>query len=161
MKRLCALLCLLLALCACTASTPQEPAPQFQLYFISAGDYGPAITPQPYTGDLPPSPQALIHALLAGPEDDDLISPFPGGLTLRGCKPEDGCLQINFSEHYGGLADISLTLADYCLVLTLCQLESVQSVEILVAGSPIPHRSHQILIPQEALLALEGSTPSS
>ena len=58
----------------------------------------------------------------------------------------DGVLSLDLSEHYSGLSDVSLTLADYCIVLTLGQLESVEQVEITVAGRPLSYRSHQVLI---------------
>lgn len=159
MKRLTPLLvAFLMFLCACTASKSPDSSHSLQLYFTATDPHGPAIVGQPYPASQSPSPRDLILALLNGPENDALSSPFPRGLTLRGCKLEDGHLLVNFSEQYGGLADISLTLADYCLVLTLCQLEGVERVEITVMGNPIPHRSHQILTAQEALLALEDST---
>lgn len=159
MKRLALfLITVLMLLCACTTQKPPDCSHTLQLYFTAPDPHGPAIVGQPYTASQSPSPRDLILALLNGPEHDTLSSPFPRGLTLRGCKLEGRHLLVNFSEHYGGLADISLTLADYCLVLTLCQLEGVDSVEITVMGNPIPHRSHQILTAQEALLALEDST---
>lgn len=162
MKRLTALLlCFLLALSACSNPKEANTSSEFQLYFTTNGDYGPAIVSQPYTGNLPPSPQDLILALLAGPADDTLFSPFPTGLTLRGYKLENGRFLVDFSEQYSGLSDISLTLADYCLVLTLCQLDSISSVEITAAGSPVPHRSHQVLTPEEAFLTLDRFPSSS
>ena len=56
------------------------------------------------------------------------------------------------SEAYSGLSDISLTLADYSIVLTLAQLEEVVSVEIQAPAYFANYRSHQILLPEEAVL---------
>ena len=36
-------------------------------------------------------------------------------------------------------------------MLTLGQLESVEQVEITVAGRPLSYRSHQVLAPEEVL----------
>jgi hypothetical protein len=61
-------------------------------------------------------------------------------------------LLVGFSEQYGALADVSLTLADYCVVLTLTQVEGVDTVEISTQGYQASYRSHQLLDPQEAVL---------
>ena len=63
-----------------------------------------------------------------------------------------GVLLVGLSEQYGALADVSLTLADYCIVLTLAQVEGVETVEISTQGYQASYRSHQLLDPQEAVL---------
>ena len=95
--------------------------------------------------------EELVNALLAGPTQDGLVSPFPQGLSLQSWELEDGLLTLNFSEQYGGLADISLTLADYCLVLTLSQVEGVDTVQIQSAGHTYHSRSHQTMKADEVL----------
>ncbi len=123
------------------------------LYFCTDPDvhHGPAIQSQPYSG-ASPGVEELVDALLDGPTESGLVSPFPQGLSLQSWKLEDGLLTLNFSEQYGGLADVSLTLADYCLVLTLSQVEGVDSVQIQSAGHTYYSRSHQTLRADEALL---------
>ena len=59
---------------------------------------------------------------------------------------------MGLSEQYGALADISLTLADYCVVLTLSQLAEVEQVEITAQGHWAVYRSHQELSAEEAVL---------
>lgn len=154
MKRLlaAALLLTYLFLCACTGKQTSSTSTGLQLYFLSSDPHGPAIAGQPYSGSQSPSPDTLLRSLLAGPDAEGLYSPFPSNLTLRGCVLTDGCLHVDFSEQYGGLTDVALTLADYCVVLTVCQLEGIDKVEITVAGSGAPYRSHQILTVQEAVL---------
>ena len=92
-----------------------------------------------------------LALLLAGPTQGGLVSPFPQGLSLQSWELEDGLLTLNFSEQYGGLADISLTLADYCLVLTLSQVEGVDTVQIQSAGHTYHSRSHQTMKADEVL----------
>ena len=151
------LLGLLLLLTACAPRQPKTNEPQLALYYLSTQEHGPALVSQPYYGKA--DPWAMILALLEGPNSDALRSPYPSELTLRGCKLKDGRLTVNFSEHYGELAAVDLTLADYCLVLTLCQLEEVDTVEITVMGRPIPHRSHQLLTQEGAVLILNHTLP--
>ena len=65
------------------------------------------------------------------------------------------------SGQYDGLSDIALTLADYSLVLTLCQLPEVECVEIVSQGGNQLYRSHQLLSGQEAVLFDEVIAPGS
>ena len=124
------------------------------LYFCTGSQthHGPAIQSQPYSGPAGPGVEELVAALLAGPTQEGLVSPFPQGLSLQDWELADGLLTLNFSEQYGGLADVSLTLADYCLVLTLSQIEGVDTVQIQSAGHTYHSRSHQTLKPGEAVL---------
>lgn len=139
--------------------TPEEGA--YLLYFPVSGEYahGPALDAQPYEGEEPPGVQALMEALLAGPTQEGLTSPFPRGVTLTAWEQKEGnVLHITLSEQYSGLADISLTLADYCIVLTLSQLQGVDGVEIQSDGYSVNYRSHQLLRPEEAELRFPGAT---
>ena len=61
-------------------------------------------------------------------------------------------LLVDLSEQYGALADISLSLADYSIVLTLSQAEGVEEVEITAGGRRVNYRSHQLLSAGEAVL---------
>ena len=153
MRRVLCALCLTAAL-ALSGCGPSGGDSGVLLYFCTDAQthHGPAIQSQPYTGPSGPGVEELVNALLAGPTQDGLTSPFPQGLSLQSWDLEDGLLTSNFSEQYGGLADISLTLADYCLVLTLSQVEGVDTVQIQSAGHTYHSRSHQTLKAEEALL---------
>ena len=138
----------------CTAPKGEGQA-DYLLYFAADGEqeYGPALDTQPYAWEEPATVDTLLEALLDGPTREDLASPFPRGVTVSHWElDEDGTLRLTLSEQYSGLADISLTLADYCIVLTLCQLEGIEGVEIHSAGYSINYRSHQLLRPGEVEL---------
>ena len=153
MKRIFAL-ALILALCltACGTAVKGEKE-EYQLYFLSREDSGGALVPVPYQEREEPTPRQLLTALLAGPEDQETAAPFPAGVFLRSCRLEEGVLYVDLSEDYGGLSDVRLTLADYAITMTLCQLEQVDGVCITAAGQPLSYRSHQILTPEEAVLS--------
>ena len=153
------LIVLSLALLAACAASP-GPEQQVQLYFASTRNSGASLVALPYRGDEPsPGVDALLAALLAGAlENEEAASPFPRGLSVLSWELRtDGVLSLDLSEHYSGLSDVSLTLADYCIVLTLGQLDSVEQVEITVAGRPLSYRSHPVLSPAEVLLETELS----
>lgn len=162
------LLALLALCCACSKKQAAVEA-DYVLYFLADEQtaHGPALGTEPYLpregepgleGEEEPNPGALLGALTAGPRTETLRSPFPARTTFQWWEwdPErPGHLRVSMSEQYGGLTDISLTLADYCIVLTLAQVEGVESVEILSAGRSISYRSHQDLTSEEAELTVQ------
>ncbi len=164
MKRLSALLLALLAVlvaCGQTPATPSGQSTDYALYFQpDSYTAGAALVPQAV--QLPPDiskAEALITALLAGPTEKGLLSPFPNGVTLRSWSLQEGLIHVNLSEEYGGLSGMDLTLADYAIVLTLCQLEEVEGVTITVENDLMPFRYRQTLYPQDVLLTDLPETP--
>lgn len=168
MRRRVALLVLsLLFMMGSGCGVPEENV-GYQLYFLAntASGHGAALDTEPYVGiggwqgqgtqeQEEPTPGELLQALFSGPKTESLSSPFPKGVTVQWWEWDeetDGNLRVGLSEQYGGLTDISLTLADYCIVLTLSQLEGVESVEISSEGHMANYRSHQMLRPDEAVL---------
>ncbi len=165
-KRRLTLLTVLLALLSllpagCAGEREEEGG--YDLYFLAArgGGRGAALEAQRWTAGEDPDPGELLSALLAGPQGEELSSPFPKGVTLQSWAWDEkvpGKVLVVLSEQYSGLTDISLTLADYSVVLTLSQLPEVESVEIQSTGYSANYRAHQTLSPEEAVLSdpLEG-----
>ena len=143
-------LCLVLA-ALCTACRGQEPPMEgYRLYFVvpAGQQHGSAVIAQPWQGEEEPSPQQLLQALLNGPTQEGAESPFPMGVRVIRCEwseENEHHLEIVLSEQYSALTDISLTLADYCIVMTLTQLPQVDSLEIQVQGTGSGYRSHPVL----------------
>ena len=97
--------------------------------------------------------EALVECLLSGPLSDQLRSPFPEGVyQLSPPVLTDGVCEVDLSERYGGLSGVELTLADYCITFTLCQLPGVEAVTIDVEGEPIPYRARQVLRVEDVAL---------
>ena len=72
-------------------------------------------------------------------------------MALRGWTLEDGLLTVDFSARYASLSGVSLTLADYSVAETLCQLDGVDAVEITAEGDYLPYRDHQRLTGEDVL----------
>ncbi|MGI5962836.1 MAG: GerMN domain-containing protein [Lawsonibacter sp.] len=140
----------------------------YQLYFLAdtSSTHGAALGTEPYapagkgttnaSGSENPTPGKLLQALLEGPKTEGLTTPFPKGVTYQWWVWDEetpGNLRVGLSEQYGGLTDISLTLADYCIVLTLSQIEGVETVEIVSEGHTSNYRSHDLLQAEEAILS--------
>jgi spore germination protein GerM len=149
------LLTLLVSLGGCGRGQEAQQS-ELVLYFLtdSGIGHGCALGTQSCSLAAPDVDQ-LLAALFAGPTQEGLTSPFPSGVAVRSWEWDtevEGNVKLRLSEQYSGLTDISMTLADYCIVLTLTQLEGVESVEISSSGYSANYRSHQILRPEEAML---------
>ncbi len=160
----CLLSALLLALISCGGEQSTAGEGAYRLYYLSRATSGSALAWEPWSPEenREVAPEELLEVLLQGPQDEDLQSPFPRGTALVSCSwdgENQGNLLIRLSEQYGGLSDVSLTLADYAIALTLGQLEGVTSVQISATGLSGASRSHQMLIPGEAELEdIPGTT---
>jgi spore germination protein GerM len=128
-----------------------------------------ALLPEDHTLPQGQEPiQALLDLLLAGPTQENLTSTIPQGTTVRSWSQKDGVVTVDFSSRYGSLSGVSLTLADYSVVLTLTQVEGVEGVVITADGAALPYRDHQLLtaddtaLPQqEAAADTDGETENT
>ena len=93
-----------------------------------------AVNSVAYTGEE--NVVGVLRALLAGPQEGSgLRSPFPEGTELVGWKRNGSIVQVDLSQEYSQLTGMEQTVADYCIVLTLVQLEGVDGVRIAAEGS--------------------------
>lgn len=135
-------LLLLAALLLLSACQSQEPQDTLNLWFPSNPNTGDQ-TAQAVAFEAAPEAETsgselvegLSKALFAGPKSESLVNPFPEGTRLLSWKLHDGQLDLELSGEYGSLTGVDLTLADYCLALTLCQLDGVERVCLTVAGA--------------------------
>ena len=91
--------------------------------------------------------QRLLQRLLAD-------VPMPGGTTLLSLSVLGNWARVDFSRQYARLAGIDLTLADYCVTLTLTQLDGVNAVSITSGGRELPYRETQTLTAADPLLSM-------
>lgn len=155
MKRGCMFLLafvLTVGLCACSAGQKEEGS-RFRLWFITNPSLGSvSLGTEEYSGAQ--TVPALVEALLAGPSaESGLVSPIPEGVSLQGWEQSSRAVQVDLSHPYNELSGVDLTLADYCIALTLTQLDGVDGVRITVNGVELPQRSRQLLRPGDVLFS--------
>lgn len=149
MKRLAFLLAALLLLGACGET---EQAEGMRLWFPVDLD-SPRHSAQAVAWETAAAPEidtveSLVDALLAGPRGETLAGLFPEGTRLVDWSLRGGELSLKFSEEYDTLSGADLTLADYCLVLTLCQLEQVDRVCIVTGDR---EEDRRVLSPEDVI----------
>ncbi len=154
MKKLSLLLAavLLFGLCAC-AAMPAKEEEGLSLWFISrwpGNQTELASLDYEGKGEVP----LLMEALLEGPgQNTGLISVIPEGTELLSWRQQGNMVHMDLSQPYSALTGVELTLADYCITLTLTQLEGVGSVHITVNGRELPQRSKQVFRADDVVLS--------
>lgn len=81
--------------------------------------------------------KTVVGELIKGPQSDKLSSAIAVGTKLLNIETKDGVCYVNFSNEFiskttSGSTATMLTL--YSVVNSLCELENVQSVQILING---------------------------
>lgn len=116
--------------------TPVEVAAA--LYFRREGGDGLGFELRKFRltdGKLPV--KAVLSALIAGPEEKGLLPLLPAELTVRSAWMEDGCCHADLSAHLLDLSEAERALAVLSITDTLCSLDTVERVQLLVEGQPI------------------------
>ena len=120
--------------------TPTEMT--VKLYFVSAGENALGIERSVPYADAAGS--TAIEALIAGPTDAELTTwpalgtAIPESTELLGLTIEDGVATVDFSaefENGGGTFSVTSRLAQ--VVYTLCEFDTVDSVEFYIDGEPV------------------------
>ena len=160
---LCTLVLLVIGCAVGTATVRQEPeGTAYQLYFLERtladADGGDALRAEERAIDdtgctAEETARLLLEALLRGPKDPLLESPFPKGTSLVSAERVGTELRVDLSAAYGGLSGVEPSLADYAITLTLTQLPDVARVRITVLGEELDYRSRQVFLSRDVLLA--------
>jgi germination protein M len=93
----------------------------------------------------------LMGRLLAGPEDKTLESPFPNGTELRSLSLDGSRAVVDLSAAYGALSGAALTMADYCITMTLTQIPDINTVSITVLGQELAYRDRHVFTNSDVL----------
>lgn len=143
---------LLFGLCACSFVQSAEEN-SLSLWFVSQRENGnPELKSYHYEGaaDVP----SMMEALLTGPAvTTGLRSAIPEGTRLLSWSVKGDLAKLDLSEPYDTLEGVALTLADYCITLTLTQLENVKNVHITVNGRDVSRRGKQIFSASDVVLS--------
>lgn len=82
----------------------------------------------------------VLRLLMGGCEDKNFRMPMPAGTKLQLCQIIGSTVWVDFSAAYGQRSGIELTMADYCVALSLVQIPSVYTVRITVDGRGLAYR---------------------
>jgi len=160
------LLCCMFVLCTGCAFAQKEEletVPVYDLYFrvahLGSATGADAIAVQPsdiavdVEADANLLAKKLMDALLSGPWDTALRSPFPAETALRSVRISGGHATVDMTPAYATLSGVELAMADYCITLTLTQIPEVRSVQTTVNGGLLAYRSSQNFTARDVLIS--------
>lgn len=153
----------LLALAACASPAPPEAQEEgTPIYYLAAEDAsrgGDRIRACYETLELGPDASvgdeaaAVVGRLLEGPADRALESPLPAGVELLSLEVRDRTAYVDLSGGFNQLAGVELSMADYCLTLSLTALDGIGAVRITAQGRPVGQQPKQIFYERDVLLS--------
>ena len=157
---------LLLSCCACTGvSHEKDPGITLPLYFLARAESahgGDVLRRSDEHFDLPESApplekaQAVVERLLSGSQDDSLLTPFPSDAELISISIRNARAYVDLSG-ISRLKGIELTLADYCLTLSLTAIDGIESISVTGNGHALVQQPRRIFYPHDVLLSTGDS----
>ena len=154
-----ALALVLLALAGC--GVVQKEQEGLRLYYAASldthrgGDAIDSVTidwdelPQ---GDQVARAESVLALLMGMCREKGFQSPIPDGTTLRSVTIIGGTACVDFSGSYGQLSGMALTIADYCVALSLTQLDGIYAVRITVNEQELAYRDNDLFLAGDVLL---------
>ena len=96
--------------------------------------------------------QYIMELLLGGCTAEGFIAPIPVGTQLLSCTVTGGTVSVDMSSEYDQLIGIDRTIADYCITLSLMQLDGIYAVRLTVAGELPADRTSEVYTSEEVQL---------
>ena len=160
-RRLTLLAAALLVLLSAACARPEEPETEDGrlLYYLSPEETargGDAITGIRVDLDLPedaaPAEEAaaVVDRLIQGAEG---YGTALADVQLRSVNIVGRRAYVDFSPNYASLTGIQLSLADYCVTLSLTQIEGISAVTITAGGRDLFYRDTAVLMGRDVLLS--------
>lgn len=103
-------------------------------------------------GDKTARVAAVLSLLMGECHEKGFQSPIPAGTTLRSAEVKGSTAWVDFAGSYGQLSGMDLTIADYCVALSLTQLEGIYAVHITVNGQELAYRDSNMFLASDVLL---------
>ncbi|MBR1969193.1 MAG: GerMN domain-containing protein [Clostridia bacterium] len=98
--------------------------------------------------------KTVINELMKGSKDENSKSAIPEGTKLLGIETKDNVCFVNLSSDFisrGGTSSLETTLTLFSVVNSLCEIDNVKSVQILINGETGLEFGNYVLdIPYEA-----------
>ncbi len=99
--------------------------------------------------------EEALRLLLGECETVGFRSAIPAGTKLLSSRLVGSTVQVDFSTPYRQLSGMDLTIADYCVALTLVQIPGVYTVRITVDGEELAYRDTNLFRAEDVLFTSE------
>lgn len=155
-KLLCLVLAVLTVLSAAGCGSVEETVEGLSLYTLTHAEARPggdiitaSVVPWNELPDERLEQAKVVMELLMQSEN----SPLPTGTLLRSVEIAGSTAYVDLGGAYTSLSGVDLTIADYCITLSLTQLTGVYAVRIMAEGRESHRRAKQVLLAGDALLS--------
>lgn len=151
---------LALALCAGCAPPAAPREEGLRLWFPTQGrQLTAALDSCSYEGEA--TVPDMLSALLAGPpvEETGLTRSIPNETRVLSWSVEHRVANVELSADYAELVGVELTMADYCITLTLAQLPGIDGVRVTASGAGQSYRDRHVLYPGDVLFSGAEEVP--
>ena len=139
------LLCVLTVSVSCTrreTQTAEEEEDAFRIFYVNAEETGlvsEVYVPESDPGDTQALIEEIIGVLQTSARRMEYEAPMTGDLVLREHRLEEGLLTLDFDMRYLDQDPVTEILDRAAIVRTFSQIEGVDGVTFLVAGSALMH----------------------
>lgn len=109
---------------------------ELQLYYANAkGDKLVPLTVSVAYGKNVPLERVVVEQLISGTNESGYYKTLPSKLKLLGISVNDGTCYVNLDSTFlNEMVNVSEAIPVYSIVNSLCQLESINKVQILING---------------------------
>ncbi|NCC68061.1 MAG: hypothetical protein EOM14_07695 [Clostridia bacterium] len=135
---------ILFLLAACVGGKAGSGGSELSVYRVIKSEYlnsGELVRAEKLTLDEnADSVQSAANAFVSYPKDDETACALPEGVEITSAEQTGVVAKLTMNEAYRTLRSIEKTLADYCLMLTMCSLPDINYVSIYVGDEVVESR---------------------
>ena len=96
--------------------------------------------------------EEVVRLLTGGCRDKNFRMLVPNGTKMQRCTVADSMVTVDFNGVYGNLGGMDLTIADYCIALSILQIPGVYTVRITVNERDLAYRGQIVFHADDVLL---------
>ena len=96
--------------------------------------------------------EEVVRLLTGGCRHKDFRMPVPNGTKMQRCTVAGSTVTVDFNGVYGNLSGMDLTIADYCIALSVLQIPGVYTVRITVNERDLAYRGQNVFHADDVLL---------
>ena len=96
--------------------------------------------------------EEVVRLLTGGCRHKDFRMPVPNGTKMQRCTVAGSTVTVDFNGVYGNLSGMDLTIADYCIALSILQIPGVYTVRITVNERDLAYRGQNVFHADDVLL---------
>ena len=150
---------ILLLLCGCTEQAETDFPGNGNFYYLRNelqfhSSEGHITSEKRAVSNMEDDLETLLNTYLAGPENEELLSPFPKNTSVKNITHKSSIFSIQLSNNFSELTGYDLTVACACLTLTIQEFVDAKLIQISAENSMLDGNKH-ISMNADSILLLD------